>query len=118
MRVRALGALFVLVCAAALAGATAERSRAVVGGTADALDVLQIGNATSGGSSAATPVYVVPVLGLGTGQGTTGTPIPLPTAQNGTNAPLTMSGSASSEGALQLSADGRYLTVAGYAAVP
>src|SRR6516164_1603157 len=112
MRVRALGALLVLVGAAALAGATAERSRAVVGGTADALDVLQIGNATTGGTSAATPVYVVPVLGLGTGQGTAGTPMPLPTAQNGANAPLTMSGSASSEGALELSADSRYLTVA------
>jgi hypothetical protein len=38
----------------------------------------------------------------------------LPTTVNGAQKRLTMSGSATSEGALSLSADGRYVTLAGY----
>jgi hypothetical protein len=103
---------------AVLAVGVGSRSTARAASPADALDVAQIGDTTTGGTSAATPVYILPVLGLDTGQGTTGTPIPLPTAQNGTNAPLTMSGSAGSEGTLELSSNGQYLTVAGYEATP
>ena len=44
--------------------------------------------------------------------------VPMPTSAAGSNRPLTMSNSASSEGALALSADGRYLTLAGYSATP
>lgn len=43
---------------------------------------------------------------------------PLPTAAAGANRPLTMSGSATSEGTLSLSADGRYLTLGGYGTAP
>ncbi len=44
--------------------------------------------------------------------------VPLPIAANASNQPLTLSGTATSEGALSRSADGKYLTVAGYATAP
>ena len=47
-----------------------------------------------------------------------GQPIALPTSRSGAMHPLTLSGIATSEGALALSIDGRYLTLAGYAAGP
>ena len=40
--------------------------------------------------------------------------VPLPTAVSGANAALTYSGSASSEGFIHISTDGKYLTVVGY----
>ncbi len=42
----------------------------------------------------------------------------LPTAASGANKPLTLSGSATSEGFLTLSTNGQYLTIGGYAAAP
>jgi hypothetical protein len=103
---------------AALAVGIGSRSAARAANPADLLDVLRIGSGSSGLNSSATPAFAVPFLGVGSGQGTVGTPIPLPTAQSGSNAPLTMSGTASSEGSLELSANGQYLTVAGYDATP
>jgi len=47
-----------------------------------------------------------------------GSPLALPTAASGAQAPLTLSGIATSEGALALSLDGRYLALAGYATPP
>jgi hypothetical protein len=44
--------------------------------------------------------------------------LPMPTAASGANRPLTNSGTATSEGFLQLSADGRYLVSAGYGTPP
>ncbi|MBL8921098.1 MAG: Ig-like domain-containing protein [Myxococcaceae bacterium] len=44
--------------------------------------------------------------------------VPLPTAGAGAQAALTLSGTATSEGALSRSADGRYVTLAGYDAAP
>jgi hypothetical protein len=44
--------------------------------------------------------------------------IPLPTAAAGTNRPFAISGVADSEGLLALSGDGRFVTLAGYAATP
>ncbi len=44
--------------------------------------------------------------------------VALPTAISGANQPLTCAGSATSEGMLTRSADGRYLLLTGYAAVP
>jgi hypothetical protein len=44
--------------------------------------------------------------------------IPLPTAPSGNNLPLVFSGSATSDGGISLSADGRYVVVPGYATVP
>jgi hypothetical protein len=47
-----------------------------------------------------------------------GATVALPTAASGANLPFTLSGSATSEGALSRSVDGRYVTAAGYAAAP
>ncbi|HMI85398.1 MAG TPA: hypothetical protein VK550_14985 [Polyangiaceae bacterium] len=47
-----------------------------------------------------------------------GRPLALPKSASGDQQPLTLSGSATSEGALSLSSDGRYLTLAGYATSP
>ncbi len=44
--------------------------------------------------------------------------VSLPTSASGTNNPLTLTASAISEGALARSVDGRFLTLAGYAAAP
>ncbi len=44
--------------------------------------------------------------------------IAMPTSSSGSNAPLTLSGTASSEGSIVGSVDGRYLTIAGYGAIP
>jgi len=115
---RALLAVAAACAASALAGATAQTSTAVSGGAADVLDVVRVGTGASALTNAATAVSIVPLLGVGTGAGTTGAPIPLPTAASGSNAPFALSGSATSEGALSLSTDGRYLTLAGYDATP
>ncbi len=65
-------------------------------------------------SSAAAPVFLAEYSSSGALVKT----VALPTAASGSNRPLMMSGSASSEGALTLSPDGRYLAFAGYAAAP
>jgi hypothetical protein len=44
--------------------------------------------------------------------------IPLPTAVAGTNLPFVNSGTATSEGSLNISTDGRWITCAGYNAIP
>src|SRR5262249_43989868 len=109
MRGRVLSLIALAFASALVAGAAAPRSVAVAGGPADVLDLVRVGTGGTGGlTNASTPVSIVPLLGVGTGMGTTGTPIQLPTAASGTNAPFALSGSAGSEGALSLSSDGRY----------
>ncbi len=80
------------------------------------LVVLRVGDGSTTLSSAATAVF------LDEYSTTLGTPlvqtIAMPTVVNGTNRILTNSGSAASEGALSRSADGRYLTLAGYDTAP
>lgn len=44
--------------------------------------------------------------------------VPLPTAASGSNQPFVVSGSATSEGQVAVSTDGRYLVIGGYADVP
>src|SRR5262245_24571989 len=44
--------------------------------------------------------------------------IPMPTAAAGSNQPLVLSGSATSEGFLQISTDSNYLTMMGYGTAP
>ncbi len=78
--------------------------------TPDVIDVVSVNGTTSGTSA----VSIIPMLSTGV----TGTPIALPTAASGGNRPLTLSGSASSEGQLSLSNDGRYLTLTDYSASP
>src|SRR5262249_2805721 len=67
-----------------------------------------------GTTSAATTVS----LDEYTAAGATVQSVTMPTAVSGSNRILTQSGSASSEGALNRSADGRYLTLVGYDASP
>jgi hypothetical protein len=76
--------------------------------------VLRIGDGNTALSSAAAPVFIEQRRMDGTLLGT----IALPTVVAGNMHPLTMSGSATSEGGLSLSADGRFLIVAGYSAPP
>ncbi|MFG2045674.1 PxKF domain-containing protein [Dactylosporangium sp. NPDC048998] len=80
----------------------------------DVIDVVAVGTGTGALTSSATPVSIVPMSSVGA----VGTPIPLPTAASGSNFPFALSGTATSEGALALSGDGRYLTLAGYATTP
>jgi hypothetical protein len=77
--------------------------------------VVRIGDGSGTLTSAATPVFVEEHKLDGT---LVGTALALPTAAAGGNFPFTNSGSASSEGGLSLSGDGRYLTLAGYNATP
>ena len=76
------------------------------------LVVVRVGTGAGTLSGTATAVFLDEYTSMGTLVQT----IPLPTAVSGSNRPLTMSGSATSEGALRRSTDGRYLTMAGYAA--
>ncbi|HXI55039.1 MAG TPA: esterase-like activity of phytase family protein, partial [Polyangia bacterium] len=76
--------------------------------------VLRVGDGAAGLSSAAAALFIEERRLDGSLVGT----IPLPVAASGANQPFTQSGSASSEGGLSLSGDGRYLITAGYAAVP
>ncbi|MGH3764912.1 MAG: hypothetical protein ACRDTX_07160 [Pseudonocardiaceae bacterium] len=76
--------------------------------------VTRVGTGASALSSAATAVF----LDEYTPAGELVQSIPLPTANAGPNRRFTTSGSATSEGALALSPDGRYLTLGGYDADP
>ncbi|MER7251718.1 ExeM/NucH family extracellular endonuclease [Kribbella sp. NPDC000426] len=76
--------------------------------------VTRVGDGSGALSSAAAPVF----LDEYTPAGTLVQTIPMPTGSSGANHRLTMSGSATSEGALALSADGKYLTLGGYDADP
>jgi hypothetical protein len=71
------------------------------------LVVLQVNNSSSSG----TPVILLEYTPTG---GSPVTSLTLPTAVSGANRRLTIAGNATSEGALNLSADGRYLTLVGY----
>jgi predicted extracellular nuclease len=77
--------------------------------------VLRVGDGAAALSNASTAVFLDEFAGTG------GAPVQslaLPTSTTGSNRPLTMSGSATSEGALVLSENGGFLTVGGYAAAP
>ncbi|MCW2801068.1 MAG: C-terminal target protein, partial [Aeromicrobium sp.] len=52
------------------------------------------------------------------GTASTKLPVALPTAANGSNKAFALSGSQTANGALSLTSDGNYLTIAGYAAAP
>ena len=78
------------------------------------LVVLQAGDGSAGLSSNATVAFVKEYTTAGVPVSST----PMPVAVSGANQPYTLSGSATSEGFLTLSADGQYLTAAGYGVVP
>jgi len=73
--------------------------------------VVRVGTGTGSLSSNSAAVFVEERRIDGSLVGT----VPLPTTAALPQRPLTMSGSATSEGALSLSSDGRYLALAGYA---
>ncbi len=76
--------------------------------------VYRVGTGAAALSSAATAVF----LDEYTAAGALVQSIALPTADNGANQTLTASGTATSEGLLTRSADGRYLVLTGYDAAP
>ncbi|HVU53324.1 MAG TPA: hypothetical protein VHL80_21715 [Polyangia bacterium] len=80
------------------------------------VDVVRVGDGSGALSSAAAAVFVEQrFVSTGALAPTSfANPLALPTAVNGSNARLTMSGSATSEGALALSGNGHYVTLAGY----
>ncbi len=82
--------------------------------TASNLVVLRVGDGASALSSSAAPVF----LDEYTITGVLVQSVALPTAVSGSNHALTLSGSAGSEGSLVLSANGQYLSFAGYDAAP
>ena len=77
--------------------------------------VVRVGDGSAALGAGATPVFIERRAG---GDGSLiasgNNPLALPTASSGSNARLTMTGTATSEGAIARSADGRYLTLAGY----
>ncbi len=76
--------------------------------------VVRIGDGTAAPTSAGTAVFLDEYTIAGVFVQT----IALPTADNGSNQTFTLSGSATSEGSLNLSGNGQYLTLAGYDAAP
>ncbi len=74
------------------------------------LVVVRVGDGSATLSSAATPVFLLEY----TLSGTLVQTIPLPTTISGNHRRLTLSGTATSEGHLTLSANGQYLTMVGY----
>ena len=64
-------------------------------------------------TSTASPVFLSEYHTTGS-QSSAVQSVPLPNAASGSNNPLTLSGTAASEGALSLSANGNYLVLAGY----
>ncbi|HYF65914.1 MAG TPA: hypothetical protein VD886_23995, partial [Herpetosiphonaceae bacterium] len=72
--------------------------------------VVRVGNGTAL-SNAAAPVYLDEYDRM---TGALIRSVKMPTAVSGANRRLTMSGSSTSEGSLNLSSDGRFLTLAGY----
>jgi hypothetical protein len=72
--------------------------------------VVRLGDGSASLTNSATPVF----LDEYTTNGTLVQSIALPTTLNGANRAFTLSGTATSEGALSLSANGQFLTLAGY----
>ncbi len=82
--------------------------------TAGNIIVVRVGDGSGSLTNASTAVF----LDEYTTGGAFVQSIAIPTLASGSNAPLTLSGTASSEGAIAGSVDGRYLTIAGYGAAP
>jgi hypothetical protein len=80
--------------------------------------VVRVGTGAAALSNASTAVFIEERRSDAGNLGVLLNTLALPTAASGANQPLTMSGSASSEGALSLSTDGHALALAGYATAP
>ncbi|HEX8913800.1 MAG TPA: PEP-CTERM sorting domain-containing protein [Humisphaera sp.] len=101
-------ALAALGSAAATAACDAPALAAPI--TAGNLVVYRVGDGSAALTNAGTAVF----LDEYTATGTLVQSIALPTAANGSNLPLVASGTATSEGLLTRSADGRFIVLAGY----
>ncbi len=85
-------------------------------GSARELWILRVGEGMAALTNASTALFIER---RSAGDGATrGAAFPLPVAMAGANRPVTLSGTATSEGALTRSVDGRYVTLAGYGAAP
>jgi len=100
---RTLTALIVLTASALCQGLTFGN-----------LYVVRVGDGSAALSSVSTPTFVDEYTTTGTFVQT----IAMPTAPSGANYPLTNAGSSTSEGFLNQSTNGLYLTLAGYATPP
>ena len=78
--------------------------------------ILRVGDGTAALTNAATALFLE--RRASTDGTVRGAPIALPVAVSGANRPITISGTATSEGSLTRSADGRFVVLAGYAATP
>ena len=78
--------------------------------------VLRVGAGSEALTNASTPAFLER-LRISDGM-TTGAPIALPIAAAGANRPITISGTATSDGQLTRSLDRRYVVLAGYGAAP
>ena len=107
----ALALLFAAACLSLTWVTPAARAGAINWGN---LVVVQVGDGSAPLSSSATVASLLEFTTAGSWVQTLG----LPVAASGGNQPLTLQGSASSEGFLAISGNGQYLTMAGYAAVP
>ncbi len=105
---RNLGAVVVAVAASTIA------ARAFGDFTQGDLVVLQVGLTGNSTALQSTGTGVQLDEFSTAGEQNAGATIDLPTTASGSNNPLTISGTAGSEGALNLSANGQYLVVAGY----
>lgn len=110
MKHTALDGLRTGLAAAALAAAAFAQTPLTFGN----LLVTRVGDGSATLTSAATPVFVDEY----TPTGTLVQSIAMPTVASGLNQPFTNSGSASSEGFLNVSANGLYVLLAGYNAAP
>jgi hypothetical protein len=89
---------------------------ALIEGAAAEVFVVRVGNGAAPLTNASTPTFVDRFNDNGTPSASP--TIALPTDASGANKPLTNSGTATSEGYLNLSTNGQYLTLAGYAVGP
>ncbi len=78
--------------------------------------LLRVGDGTAALTNSATPLLIE--RRASNGGAMLGASINLPIAASGANRPIALSGTATSEGSLTRSANGRFVTLAGYAAVP
>jgi len=101
--------VFALLAAVALPG-----PGSAAGFSPGNLVVLRAGDGSGALSSAATAVFLDEYSPAGTPVQS----LTLPTTASGNNKRLTVAGSSTNDGALRRSVDGRYLTLAGYDAVP
>ncbi|MDR3705450.1 MAG: T9SS type A sorting domain-containing protein [Paludibacteraceae bacterium] len=101
---------FLLLVLSLLLACLFENSVFAAGFTSGNLVVVRVGSGSAALSSVATPVYLDEYTPLGSFVQS----IEMPKAVSGSNKRFMLSGSATSEGALSLSANGKYLVFGGY----